>query len=87
MLLTSIIYVKTNIVCIQEHWMWEYQKHELQDLALDKDSFTRCSDYSEALTGFSLPRGHGRVSILWSSKVKKLSEGYERKTLVGCVEA
>ena len=62
--------------------MWECQKHELQTLALDKDTYSRCSDQSEPLTGFSLPRGHGGVSILWpstwSSRVKKVNEGNER---------
>ena len=56
--------------------------HELQNLALDKDSFSRCADHYEPLTGFSLPRGHGGVSILWpsswSSRVKKVDEGNER---------
>ena len=67
-----------EIVCLQEHWMWECQKHELDNLALDKDSFSRCSDHYAPLTGFSLPRGRGGVSVLWptilSSKVKKINE-------------
>ena len=34
--------------------MWECQLHELQNRALDKDSFSRCADHYEPLTGFSL---------------------------------
>ena len=56
--------------------MWECQLHELQNLASDKDCFSRCADHYEPLTGFSLLRVHGGVSILWpsswSSRVKKL---------------
>ena len=42
----------------------------------------RCNDYLEPLSGIKLPRGRGRVAILWpemwSSKVKRLEEGNER---------
>ena len=62
--------------------MWECQLHELQNLVLDENSFSRCADHYEPLRGCSLPRGHGGVSILWpsswSNRVKKVDEGNER---------
>ena len=71
-----------DIVCVQEHWLWDFQKHEMQSLSVNKDFHIRCYDSIEPLTGFRLPRGQGGVSILWpthlSSKVKKLDDGNER---------
>ena len=62
--------------------MWDFQKHEIQTLAGNKDFYIRCADFTQPLSGFRLPRGQGGVSILWpthwSSKVKKLGEGNER---------
>ena len=71
-----------DFVCVQEHWLWDFQKHEMQSLSLNKDFHIRCYDSTEPLTGFRLPRGQGGVSILWptylSSRVKKLEDGNER---------
>ena len=62
--------------------MWEFEKHNFQDLENDKDFTIRCADYAEPISGFKLPRGRGGVSILWpaqwSSRIKKLTEGNER---------
>ena len=61
-----------DIVFLQEHWMWEFQKHELSIITKNKDNFTRCSDASDPLSGFSPPRGKGGISILrpvqWRSR-------------------
>ena len=54
-----------DIVFLQEHWMWEFQKHELSILTKNKDNFSRCSDASDPLSGFSLPRGKGGVANLY----------------------
>ena len=75
-------------ICIQDHWLWDFQKHEIQNMAADKDFHIMCPDSTGPLSGFRLPRGQGGVSILWplqwSSKVKKkLNEGNER---IICVE-
>ena len=40
-----------DIVFLQEHWLWEFQKHELSFLTKNKDNFTRCSDASDPLSG------------------------------------
>ena len=71
-----------DIVCVQEHWCWSFQEHELGKYAPDRDYFIKCSDQNDPITGFRLPRGKGGVVILWpkrwSSKIKRHSEGNER---------
>ena len=75
-----------NIVCIQEHWLWEFQSQEISNLSSEKDFIIHCSDYLEPITGDRLPRGKGGVCILWpkewSSKVKRLNDGNERVVAV-----
>ena len=53
------LYKNYDIVCIQEHWCWDFQSHELSKLATGKDCFIRCSDQNDPITGFRLPRGKG----------------------------
>ena len=72
-----------DIVCIQEHWLWEFQSHEISKLGAEKDFIIRCSDYLDPISGVNLPRGKGGVCRIlwpkaWSSKVKRLNEGNER---------
>ena len=54
-----------DIVCIQEHWLWEFQSHEISKLGAEKDFIIRCSDYLDPISGVNLPRGKGGVCILW----------------------
>ena len=55
--------------------------HELGDLSINKDYHVRCSDQNEPISGFKLLRKR-RCSYfwpkLWSSRMKKLSDGNER---------
>lgn len=48
----------------------------------NKYCFTRCSDFTEPLSGFNLPKGKSGVAIVWpkqlSSRIKTLEEGNER---------
>ena len=74
-----------DIVCIQDHWCYDFQSHEfgeLGELSLNKDYSVRCSDQNDPISGFNLPRGKGGVAIFWpkpwSSRIKKLSDGNER---------
>jgi exonuclease III len=70
-----------DIICFQEHWLFEFQKNEL-DKFKGKDFFARCSDTYDQISAFSLPRGKGGVAIAWpqalSSKITRLSEGNAR---------
>ena len=56
--------------------------HELGDLSINKDYHVRCSDQNEPISEFKLPREKGGLAIfwlnLWSSRIKKLSDGNER---------
>ena len=84
---TNIAYLHTielsnTVLCIQEHFLWEFQKKEMKRLLPSMENHTRCADSVDPIDGFRLPRGKGGVSILWPTKwanrIKKLNEGNER---------
>ena len=57
--------IKEKIEEKKGHWLWDFQKHEIQDMAINKDFYIRCADFKESLSGFRLPSGQGGVLILW----------------------
>ncbi|MCG8113322.1 MAG: endonuclease/exonuclease/phosphatase family protein, partial [Candidatus Thiodiazotropha taylori] len=71
-----------EIVCIQEHWLWEFQKNWFEDNIENFQFLARCHDSNENLSNFNIPRGRSGVAILWkndiSNKVSKLDVGNER---------
>ncbi|VDI42849.1 Hypothetical predicted protein [Mytilus galloprovincialis] len=48
-----------DIICIQEHWLYDFQVHNFDKFFQDKVSFVRCSDTYEQISGFNLPKGKG----------------------------
>ena len=73
---------ENHITCIQEHWLWEFQKGWL-DENLDKfHVFARCHDSNDKIQNFNIPRGRAGVAIIWqdliSDKVSPLDVGNER---------
>ncbi|MCG8113152.1 MAG: hypothetical protein JAZ10_20495 [Candidatus Thiodiazotropha endolucinida] len=73
---------ENTIICIQEHFLWDFEKDFIQSIMPTMSYHIRCHDHLEPLSGFKLPRGRGGVAILWpkawASKVKRLDEGNER---------
>ena len=77
---------ENTVICIQEHFLWDFEKNCLQSVMPTLSYHIRWHDYLEPLSGFKLPRGRGGVAILWpkvwSSKVKRLDEGNERIVVI-----
>ncbi|CAC5412819.1 unnamed protein product [Mytilus coruscus] len=73
---------KFGIICLQEHWLYSFQQHELDQYLPNKHSTARSVDSVDDISSINLPRGKGGVSISWPSNishlVKKLSDGNER---------
>ncbi|CAC5400430.1 unnamed protein product [Mytilus coruscus] len=55
----------SDIICIQEHWLYEFQKQSLCNVLPNMDMFIRCSDTYEEISNFNRPRGKGGVAIAW----------------------
>ena len=73
---------KNDILCIQEHWLWEFQKDWIQNNFPEFKTFVRCHDSNDPITNFNVPRGQSGVAILWSDKfadvITRLDVGNER---------
>ena len=73
---------ENHITCIQEHWLWEFQKHWLDENLQEVNVFSRCHDTNENIPNFNIPRGRSGVAIIWqnriSDKITKLDAGNER---------
>ena len=73
------LYKENHIICIQEHWLWDFQKHWLDENLQEVNVFSRCHDTNESIPNFNIPRGR---SGIWqngiSDKITKLDAGNER---------
>ncbi|CAG2233691.1 unnamed protein product [Mytilus edulis] len=72
----------SDIICIQEHWLYEFQKQVLGPVLPNMDMHIRCSDTNEEIDNFKLPRGKGGVAIAWKNhltpSVQEIQSGNNR---------
>jgi hypothetical protein len=66
-------------LCLQEHFLWNFQKNEMKKLVPNMGNYTIGHDTNDLLKGFKLPRGQAGVVILWpqewNGRIKKLKLG------------
>lgn len=71
-----------NILCLQETWLWHYEKDNLKLFLPDFDSHVRCADSDSFISSFNAPRGKAGVAILWpmemSKYIRRLPDGNSR---------
>lgn len=86
---TPYLYLNTlestsDVICIQEHWQYEFQKDSLASILPNMDMRIICSDTFEEISNFNLPRGKGGIAVVWkrelSPSVQELSGGNNRVT-------
>ena len=69
-------------ICIQEIWLWTFEKDVINNIIPNYEVFTNCADMYDNISNFQAPRGKGGVAIAllkeWSNNVKQLEEGYGR---------
>jgi hypothetical protein len=60
--------LSTDIVCIQEHWLANYEADTLPDSDQHK-AFTKCYDDPSPLPPTHRPRGSAGISIIWKNSI------------------
>ena len=67
--LLSQLLQKNDIVCIQEHWLFSFEKSVLEEFAQSCGFLTmiKCSDENEPIGPKLRPRGKGGVCVMWKS--------------------
>ena len=75
-----------DVECLQDHWLWDFDKHWLKTIITGFEPFVRCHDSNDNISNFNVPRGRAGVAILWN---KKLSDVFLRLVEVSnkCVMA
>ena len=58
---------ENHIVCIQRHWLKEYQKHWLDENLQDVYIFARCHEINENIANVNISRGRSGVAIIWQT--------------------
>ena len=54
---------QNDFLCLQEHWLWDFQKQWLQNNFSGFKSFARCHDSNDPITNVNIPRGQSGVAI------------------------
>ena len=71
-----------QIICIQEHWLHDYEQSTIENLIPIYSTFVRCWDINEKVTNFKARQGKGGVAIMWPKQwtqyIKWLDDGNER---------
>jgi exonuclease III len=74
--------MENTILCLQEHFLWDFQRNEMKKLVPNMGNYTICHDTNDPLNGFKLPRGQAGVAIHWlqewNGRIKRLKPGNER---------
>ena len=60
---------KSDIVFLQEHWMYTYQIPELPGMIDDHMSEAICTDHFDRAPATHVPRGYGGVAITWKPEI------------------
>ncbi|KAK3105653.1 hypothetical protein FSP39_002699 [Pinctada imbricata] len=72
----------SDIICIQEHWLWDFEKVDIEKFLGEWDYFIRCVDLLYPAAKFERGRGYGGTAIIWNKQiqpsVKTLDDGSER---------
>lgn len=81
---TSHLYVaelmKTcDILLMQEHWLYGYEKHMLGPMFPDCRYFAKSCDDTDPVTPHLHRKGHAGVAVLWKASVDDIVEVQERE--------
>lgn len=73
---------KNQIISLQEHWLWDFEKDFFNKNFPLHNFYHRCHDTEDPITNFKAPRGQAGVAFLWprslDDHIQKLPEGNNR---------
>ena len=71
-----------NIICIQEHWLFQFQLPHLNDLSSEHTFHGKSVDMNDPISPLQIPRGYGGSAVLyrkdWKTNTIKRPDGSER---------
>lgn len=77
---------KHSIVCIQEHWLYSFEKTLIDDMIPDCSYAMKCSDDDSPISHKHKPKGVAGVAILWRKEfdhaIQTLPDGSSRLNII-----
>ena len=71
-----------DLVCLQEHWFYAFEKHDIDKLLPAWKATVRCVDDENPISPISRPKGYGGTATLWKPWlhpfIRKPKEGNDR---------
>jgi hypothetical protein len=62
-----------DILCLQEHWLFNFQKNLLHNLTDSHDATVKCTDDNNPIPPIQVPRGYGGVCTLYPTALDYLA--------------
>ena len=66
------LFRKLDIICIQEHWLFDFEHSLLQEMSDQHLVFSKCVDMNDPLPPNERIRGYGGVATFWSKSLDNL---------------
>ena len=79
---------RCKLLCLQEHWLWGFERDKLQELFPGYGSVIKCCDDSEPYLIRHNRRGHAGVAVIWDRSLDpiiqpEMEEGNEWIIVIG----
>lgn len=73
---------KFDIVCIQEHWLYNFEKDNMKEASSNHTCFAKSIDDEDPISPYQRPRGVGGIAIFvpseWAAFTKHAKDGNQR---------
>ena len=73
---------RVDILCIQEHWLYNYENPSVKELIGGRNHQTKCVDDEDPISPYLRPKGIGGVMTVWSEDmdqhITQLPDGSSR---------
>ena len=66
------LFIKNDIILIQEHWLFQAQFHLIGELHIQINYAAKGVDINDPLLPISMPRGYGGVAVIWKNEIDHL---------------
>jgi hypothetical protein len=66
------LFIKNDVILIQEHWLFQAQIHLIGELHSQKSYAAKEVDINDPLLPISMPRGYGGVAVIYINEIDHL---------------
>jgi hypothetical protein len=60
-----------SIIAVQEHWLFNFESHQLENRHPDFKVISKCVDDADPISPLHKPRGYGGTAVFWHESIDK----------------